>query len=87
MNPEEEDDDDSQSIAPVDKAKTGSASYQANHYFSHILLIFKIGRSQTPPGAQEHVQDNIFPKGAVHGAKVVSFLRLKERGQPALLLI
>ena len=80
MNPEEEDDDDSQSIAPIDKAKTGSPSYQANHYFSHILIFFKIGRSQTPLGAQEHVQDNILPKGAVHGAKVVFLFYVWKKG-------
>lgn len=83
MSPEEasqeDDNDDFQSIAPVDKAKTGSASYQANHYLSHILILSKLERSRIPPGAQE--QDDILPREAIHRAKVVfSFLHLKEKG-------
>lgn len=74
MKPEtagqEEDKDDFQSIAPVDKTKSGSASYQANHYLSHILIFFKLGRSRPAPSAQEHVQDDILPREAVHGAEV-----------------
>ena len=84
MNPEEsaqeEDNDDFQSIAPVDNAKTGSASYQVNHYLRHILIIFKLGRSWTPPGAQEHVQEDILPRGAVHAAKVVFLFHIWKKG-------
>lgn len=66
MNPEEagqeEDADDFQSIAPVDKAKTGSASYQASHYISYILIIFKLGRSWTPPGLRNMFKTTYCPE-------------------------